>query len=154
LATVNIDSKLLEALKQSTCFGIAHDEEVPECRQCDVKGQCKAKSEGVMNIPTPTVKPKKAVSETKSEPKPKATTPKKPTTTTKSATPVSKPSTTAQKHAPKTTQPSGGGNAPDFKPMGLDELKALAEQRNVEWKDYGNDNITRMRLIMALKKSY
>jgi hypothetical protein len=43
---------------------------------------------------------------------------------------------------------------PDFKSMSLDELKELAAERNVEWKDYGNAQITRMRLIMALKKSY
>jgi hypothetical protein len=148
LATVNIDSKLLEALQQSTCFGIAHDDEVPECKQCDVKGQCKAKSEGG-SIPTPTLKPKKpSVSETKTE-KPKATAPKKPAT---------KPSTTTK---PKATTPTpakpkatASGDLPDFKPMTLPQLEDLARERNVEWKDYGNDSITRMRLIMALKKSY
>lgn len=148
MATVNIDSKLLEALQQSTCFGIAHDETVPECKQCDVKGQCKAKSEGLA-VPTPTTKPKKAVAEPKAEPKKtapaKKSTPAK--TTTKATAPKSTPKPTAKKTAPS-------GNMPDFKPMGLDELKALAAERSVEWKDYGNDQITRMRLIMALKKSY
>lgn len=147
MSTVNIDAKLLEALQQSTCFGIAYDEEVPECKQCDVKGQCKVKVEGGINIPTPTTKPKKAVSETKAEPK-KPTPAKKPTAT---KAPVTKPKATAP--AKKTTS-TPSGDAPDFKPMGLDELQALAAERNVEWKDYGNDNITRMRLIMALKKSY
>ena len=150
MATVNIDSKLLEALQQSTCFGIAHDEDVPECRQCDVKGQCKAKSEGVMNIPTPTAKPKAATP--KAEPKAKASTPAKKPTTTKA--PDAKPKAKVVSKPKATPASSGGGNAPDFKPMTLEELKALAEQRSVEWKDYGNDNITRMRLIMALKKSY
>lgn len=146
---INIDTKLLEALKQSSCFGIAHDESVPECKQCDVRAQCKVKSEGEINIPIPRGKstvtpPVKEVA--------KKETPKKPTTTKK----ADKPSTPAKKSspAPKKSAPSNPDDTPDFKNMNLDELKALAGLRKVEWKDYGNDQITRMRLIMAIKKSY
>jgi hypothetical protein len=152
LATINIDSKILEALQLSTCFGIAHDESTPECKQCDVKGQCKVKSEGGLNIPTPTAKPK---SETK------VTETAKPKATKTSTKPASKPATASKPAAkttptpkPKATVKPPSGDAPDFKPMTLDELKSLAEERKVEWKDYGNDQITRMRLIMVLKKSY
>ena len=146
MATVNIDSKLLEALQQSTCFGIAHDETVPECKQCDVKGQCKAKSEGLA-VPTPTTKPKKATPEPKAEPKKTAPAKKStPAKTTKTTAPKSTPKPSAKK-----TAPAPSGNMPDFKPMELDELKALAADRSVEWKDYGNDQITRMRLIMGNK---
>lgn len=140
-----IDSRLLEALQASTCFGIAHDETVPECKKCDVEAQCRKRSEGA-DIPTPMGKilppsgtsPKKdkAKSSAKSDTAPKKTSPKK-QAPAKSPAPAPTPS-----------------NLPDFKPMSLDELKDLAKQRNVEWKEYGNDNITRMRLIMALKKSY
>lgn len=141
---INIDSQLLKSIQDSTCFGIAYDEGVPECAQCDVKGQCKAKSEGA-NISTPMTK---AVDKTPKADNKKADAPKKEAKTTKKETKKEvKPST-------KKEEKKVPANMPDFKPMSLEELKKLAEERSVEWKDYGNDNITRMRLIMVLKKSY
>ncbi|AID50509.1 hypothetical protein [Bacillus phage CP-51] len=150
----SIDSKLLEALQESTCFGIAHDESVPECQKCDVRGQCKARMEGA-NIPTPRKKEKKVVE-----------TPKEAKATTKSAPKSDKPSTGSTGTVKKTTPAKPKAEAkkkdpvqysadmPDFKPMSFQALKDLAAERNVEWKDYSNDSITRMRLIMNLKKSY
>ena len=143
---VNIDSKLLEALQASTCFGFAHDATVPECKQCDVQAQCKSKSEGA-EIPTPTRKVSKP--DLPKEDKPvEAKKPTKPTTTKSSSTPAP-----AKKAPPKKTS-TPSGNLPDFKAMTLEELKDLAKERNVDWKEYGNDNITRMRLIMGLKPTY
>ena len=141
MANASIDAKLLEVISKSTCFGLAHDETVPECKICDVKGSCKAKMEGGLGgSPIPTTR----TISTPPEEKPKTTT------APKSKKADSKPKTPAkQKETP--TTPS---NMPDFKPMKLPELEELAKSRGVEWKDYGNENITRMRLIMALKKSY
>lgn len=149
---INIDTKLLEALKASTCFGIAHDESVPECKQCDVRAQCKVKSEGELNIPIPKGK---AVVSPPVKDVAKKETPKKPATkkSDKPSTPAKKSSPAAPKKA-TASKSSGSGDIPDFKPMSLDELKALANLRKVEWKDFNNDQITRMRLIMSLKKSY
>lgn len=147
---IDVNSELMEILKSSTCFGIAPDSTVPECQKCDVAAQCKAKYENGLDIPRPTAKPKKEESKEvvapKTTAKPKAAA--KPTTPTES-----KPKTTAAKKPAKPAKESNP-NVPDFKPMQLDELKALAATRNVQWKDYGNDQITRMRLIMALKSSY
>lgn len=144
---VNIDSKLLEALQSSTCFGLAYEESVPECKQCDVKSQCKAKSEGG-NIPTPIMKTQPAKTSTSVETT-KTTTKKETKTTKPKATPTKKTTKSVDKKPVATP-----GNMPDFKPMSLEDLISLAKERDVEWKDYGNDNITRMRLIMVLKKSY
>jgi cobalamin biosynthesis Mg chelatase CobN len=159
---IQIDSRLLEALQQSTCFGIAYDETVPECKQCDVRAQCKKKSEGFLNIPTPTAKPKKTAQSSTKEDKPasKATTtaskPKATKTVASKSTAkaTAKSTSTVKKAGTKKSTPVPAGNMPEFKSMTLDELKELAAERNVKWKDYGNDNITRMRLIMELKKSY
>lgn len=141
---INVDSKLLDALQESSCFGIAFDDTVPECKQCDVKNQCKAKSGGA-DVPLPTKsKPKKEEAKSTKKPTPK----KKDTAPTKKA---DKPKAKVVK-SPKSS-PSNP-NMPNFKEMSLDELIKLASDRNVDWKDYGNDNITRMRLIMSLKKSY
>lgn len=143
VANISIDAKLLEVLNASTCFGLAYDADVPECKQCDVKGSCKAKMEGGLgDSPIPTHKLVSAsTSAPVAEEKPKAT---------------SKPKAPAKATKPKEDKPKAAtpANMPEFKPMSLDELKDLAKERNVEWKDYGSDNITRMRLIMALKKSY
>lgn len=145
---VSINPELLKLLQESTCFGIAHDETVPECKMCDVKHQCKAKTEGGLNIETPITRTVKAT------PIAEKKTTKKTTTSKTTEKPKSKP-TTKKKPAPakkpKAPEPKG---LPVFKDMSLDELKDLAKERDVEWKDYGNDQITRMRLTMALKKSY
>jgi hypothetical protein len=150
---MSVESKLLEALQESSCFGIAHDENVPECKQCDVRGQCKSKSEGE-SIATPKSKPKQNVSQSKVETKDtKKPTNTKPTKSSTTAKKLDKPSTKPKAQTkPKTTHRPGV--LPNFKSMSLEELKALAVERNVEWKEYGNDNITRMRLIMNLKASY
>lgn len=163
---INIDSKLLDALQQSTCFGIAHDDSVPECKQCDVKAQCKAKGEGA-SIPTPKGKPKSQPTGTAAEPStPAVQASGKSAKSGKSSGKAGGSSTKKNDNKPaggtkpaSTPKPASqpaqqNGNMPDFKPMGLEELKALAAERKVDWKDYGNDQITRMRLIMNLKKSY
>lgn len=135
-----IDAKLLEILAESTCFGIAYDLSVPECKQCDVKGSCKAKMEGGLGgTPVPTTK---AV----------AIEPKKEAKTTSAPKKASEPKAT--KPTTKKAESKPVGNLPDFKAMTLENLENLARERNVEWKDYGSENITRMRLVMALKKSY
>lgn len=154
LANINIDSKLLEALQQSSCFGLAYAEDVAECKQCDVRGSCKAKMEGALTgTPTPMTKavPEKPKKEDKPS-KPKASAKKE--TASKPSTPkASSAKPKAPKAKPKASTATNP-NMPDFKSMSLDELKDLAKERKVEWREYGNDNITRMRLTMALKKSY
>lgn len=152
---IDVSSKLLALLKESSCFGIAHDSTVPECQKCDVQAQCMRKMEGEMVAP-PTSKPKAKTTPAPAEPKPKASKPKtdKPKTDKVAA---EKPKAAAKKTEPKkakATTAVASADMPDFKPMSLEALKELAAERKVDWKDYGNDNITRMRLIMALRASY
>lgn len=141
----NVDSELLANIQESTCFGIGYDEKVPECSRCDVKGQCKAKSEGA-DLPTP----KGRVVTKAEEPKKEKTTVN---TTIKTDKPTSTKKTTKPNKSKKEKKPLPD-NLPDFKKMSMDELQGLADQRNVEVPDYGNPNINRMRLIMKLKDSY
>ncbi|AYP68627.1 hypothetical protein EalM132_00115 [Exiguobacterium phage vB_EalM-132] len=167
---VTRDARLLEIFQESTCFGIAHSDEVPECKQCDVKKQCKSKSLGA-DIETPKKRslPKGDVlneqleaQKTKKKSKDVENPMKDTEALVKEPVAKSKKSTTPKANADKTIKttpkkkatPSGADNLPIFKDMDFKELTALAEQRNVEWKEYGNANITRMRLIMALKNSY
>lgn len=149
---INIDKQLLEMIQGSTCFGIAHDMTTPECKMCDVKLQCEQKVKGA-NIEAPTLKVKKERVEPVVPPKSTPTVDKE--EVVKTATPKTK--------TPKADKPASKGkkeptayrdDMPDFKQMSLGDLKNMAHSNSVEWTDYGNDQITRMRLIMSLKKLY
>lgn len=142
---MDINSKVLAVLQSSTCFGIAYDDTVAECKKCDVCAQCKVKSTGFPLDNATTQLMDKALEPVRNEKKKKATT--STTTTKKKKTTTS----TAKNTAP---QVKINGDMPNFKGMSLEELKKLAETHSVTWMDYGNDNITRMRLIMVLKKCY
>ena len=146
---IDINATILNTLKQSTCFGIAHSDEAPECQMCDVKAQCKAKIQGA-DLPTPKSRPVSTATAKPAEEKPKAKKPAKKTEKPKEKA-KSAPKTTAK---PKpASKPKSNSNI-DWKAKQLDELKEMAKEKNVEWKEYGNDNITRMRLVMELKKHY
>jgi len=137
-----VDPKLLQVIQESTCFGIAYDGGVPECIKCDVKGPCKTASEGAP-IPAPVSNNFKP--ETKNEVK---------SETAKVEKPVEKPVKKSTNKQPESGATSESTCAIDFKAMTLDDMKAMAEKEEVAWKEYGNDNITRMRLTMALKKHF
>lgn len=146
---IDVESKLLAVIKSSTCFGLAHDDTVPECKMCDVKAQCMKKTAGAdIPVPTERTKPERPAKPAAEKP-PK---PAKPSTETASKPAAEQSASKPKKPAKPATEPVG--NQPNFKEMSLDDLKALAAERSVSWKDYGNDNITRMRLIMAIRKSY
>lgn len=178
-SNITRDARILEIMQESTCFGIVHSDDVPECKQCDVKAQCKSKTEAGMVQPEPPKRKfpnvedmlNKQVEDMKEAKKAKSASPTvnpmegkdallagKPTSKAK---PTTKPSTKKPKSEkpPKSTPKrkttsSGSDNMPIFKDMDINELSELAAKRNVEWKEYGNASITRMRLIMALKSSY
>lgn len=139
-----VSKQLLDVLEASTCFGIAHDLTAPECKQCDVQAQCKARTEGA-TIPTPRTKTQTTKTASAKEDKPSTTTKKTASTTSK----ADKTSTTAAKADKPTKEVSA--KMPDFKPMAWEDLVALANKHGVEVKDYNSPAISRMRLIMALK---
>ncbi|AGY47003.1 late gene regulatory protein [Bacillus phage CampHawk] len=150
-----MDARLQRILEESTCFGIGHDPNVKECKMCDVREQCKAKTQG-MNVPTPTRKKPEDVAPAKEKPTTKKTTAKKSTAKEekKETAPKAKETKAKPKSKPKKAKAPENPNLPNFKEMSFEELVELAKERNVEWKDYNSPNITRMRLIMALKASY
>lgn len=146
---LNIDKQLLGVLQESSCFGIAHDETTPECKRCDVRLQCKQKVEGA-NIVAPTIREMKEPA-----PKPKAENKTHPAKKTVEPKAKAEPKPKADKPAKKTKAPvSYASDMPDWKPMSIGELKNIAVERQVTWTEYDSEQITRMRLIMNLKKSY
>ncbi|WIT26459.1 hypothetical protein [Bacillus phage SPO1L4] len=151
-----MDAKLQRILEESTCFGIGHDPNVKECKMCDVREQCKAKTQG-MNVPTPTRKKPEEVAPAqpkKEKPTAKKSTAKKSTAKEEKKETAPKAKETKAKPKAKKAKAPDNPNLPNFKEMSFEELVELAKERNVEWKDYNSPNITRMRLIMGLKASY
>lgn len=140
-----------EMIKNSTCFGIAYDGSVKECKICEVRMKCKAKCEGAGGIEVPkkpeqvNLADKDEVSTSdeaaaKSAAKEKDKTAKKPT-----------------KKATAKADVKYDDNMPDFKAMSMDELVALLTERGgnpADFDKYTSENIKRMRLTMALKKTY
>lgn len=148
---INFDKRLIKEIEESSCFGIAYDSEVPECKQCDLTAQCRAKSVNrsvgkslpVVEVEdsTPAKKTTKKASK-KNAPKAKATKE------------VAKSKATGKKESKTVETAKIPGEMPEFRGMPWEEVQAIAKKYDVEYKDYGNDNITRMRLVMTLKKMY
>lgn len=141
---VSVDTKLLSTLQSSTCFGIAYDGGVTECKQCDVHLQCKVKSEkGILTTTGEIILP----IEEKSDKPTKVVIPLKKSHVKKSPVTGKTPTgTPAKKDTPV--------SMPDFKAMDIEELKKMAVKYDVVFRDYKNDNINRMRLIMTLRKQF
>lgn len=153
----------MKKVKDSKCFGIAWDGEVKECKICEVANMCKQRTLGsVKQVPPTASKPatKKAdkvstvdtmaPSNPRPEPKNQSDDVKKPAK--KSAAKSSKKSSKSDKPAVNYAP-----DMPDFKPMSVDELLALAKDRGLnpaEFDSYTHANIKKMRVTMALKKTY
>lgn len=148
-----------ELVKSSKCFGIAWDGTVKECKICEVKNRCKSKTmmgngekppaldiadvdevvveETTNNKVVPFHKKKKEDSEVKG--KKEAGTPEK------------------KKVKDKAVEKNYDENMPNFKSLSIDELSDLAKERGIdisEFDKYKAENIKRMRITMALKKTY
>lgn len=136
-----------EMIKSSSCFGIAYDGSVKECKICEVRTKCKSKCEtGNGDLPK---KPAAAQQADKSE-----------VSMSESAIDKSKEKEKAAakksaKSAKTTTQYAD--DMPDFKGMSIDELLDLLKTKGgnpAEFDKYAAENIKRMRITMALKKFY
>lgn len=141
-----------EMIKKSTCFGVAYDGSVRECKICEVKLKCETKCRmGVGEVPT---KPEPAVLADKEE------VSMTDEAMSKSRAKEKQAAQAAQKKPVKEKKVSTvvyEDNMPDFKPMSVEELEALLTERGGNPKDfekYANPSIKKMRLTMALKKTY
>lgn len=139
-----------DMIKKSTCFGIAYDGSVRECKICEVKLKCENKCRcGVGDVPQKpsgvALADKDEVSMTdeamkKSQAKEKDMKAKKPVSEKKLKAEV-----------------KYSGDMPDFKPMSIEQLLDLLKERGGnpdDFKKYDNESIKKMRITMALKKTY
>ena len=143
-----------DLIQNSICFGVAFDANVKECKICEVKARCKAASDGTFGrlgaLPEKPEKPEATLVAEKDEITYEE--PKKGKTQLK---PLSERKTTSTKN----TKPSVtySEDMPDLKAMAYEDLEALAKERGLNLEDfekYSNNNIKRMRMTMAIKKTY
>lgn len=147
-----------EQIRNSSCYGVAYDGTLPECKRCDVSQRCSArcaalseKEDGELTIEVPFTQissPPTVVQVEKSKTS-KTTQPAKPVSSTLSSL-TKKPKI----KTPKTYDPS----MPVLKNLSIAELKELAIQRKCEGLE-GIESITsqqiqRMRYIMLIKATY
>jgi hypothetical protein len=128
-----------EMIKNSSCFGVAFDGSVRECKICEVKLKCESKCRLGGDSKPASVNVATADEVTHNDNK-KATN--------KKSVPVKE----AAKPKAEYTD-----DMPDFKSMSADEIEQLAEERGIDmsqFEKYKAANIRRMRVTMALKKTY
>ena len=131
-----------EMIKNSSCFGLAYDGTVRECKICEVKLKCESKCRlGVTKPEQVDVADTSEITEKD---------------TKKTASAAKKPAVKA-KEAAKKPAVQYADDMPDFKSLSMEELESLAGERGIdlaEFQKYSAANIKRMRMTMALKKTY
>lgn len=152
----------LTAIKSSKCFGIAWDGECKECNMCEVAKLCKQRTLGGVK---PATKPATATKEEKEE---------EPVSTMKPATARPEPKKAAEQEVTEVEEAPAkkvakakpkkekeevqyADDMPEFKAMSVEELLTLAKERGLSpanFDKYTNTNIKKMRITMALKKTY
>jgi hypothetical protein len=137
-----------DKIKESRCFGFAFDKDAKECKICEVAHMCEQRVLSDIKKPTPkpTVKKDMAEQDASTVMKPQNN---RPEPQKESAKPTKK----KEKKVTKNYDP----DMPDFKAMSIEELDSLAVERGLnpdDFNTYANVSIRRMRLTMAVKKTY
>lgn len=152
----------MKKVKESKCFGIAWDGDVKECKICEVATLCKQRTLGsVKQTPATSSKPvtKKADKEdtvstmVPSTPRPEPKNKSEDLKKSEKKSPAKKSSGKKSDKAEVNYDP----DMPEFKEMSMEELLELAKDRGInpaEFDKYTKVNIKRMRVTMALKKTY
>lgn len=153
----------LTAIKSSKCFGIAWDGECKECNMCEVSNLCKQRTLGgakpSVSKPVTTTKEENA-EEPVSTMKPATSRPEPKNAAEQEATEVEEaPAKQETKSKPKKDKEEVqySDDMPEFKSMSVEELLTLAKERGLNpasFDKYTNTNIKKMRITMALKKTY
>lgn len=139
-----------DLIQNSVCFGVAFDGSVKECKICEVKARCKAASEGMSKAYVMSLEKAEKPGATLVAEKDEITY-EEPKTQLK---PLKERKTTSVKAKAEVTY---SGDMPDLKAMEYSDLESLAKERGIKLEDfekYSNNNIKRMRLTMAIKKTY
>lgn len=159
-----------EMIKNSSCFGVAFDGKVRECKICEVRMKCESKCRmglspvvpspsDIIDIEAPEENKAEAVS---SNSKPEAVELADKGEISMDESTLEKVQKEKDKKPVKAKKPVAAvveydESMPEFKSMSMESLEALLVERggNIEeFNKYTNPAIRKMRLIMALKKTY
>lgn len=158
-----------ELIQQSGCFGFAYDPDVRECQRCDVKTKCEARCRATMvSKPATVTIAAPADVDSEAEVKTSAKVLVVPQLNKKAEEkPIEKPKKVEKPAEPKPEKPKKAvekpvinysPDMPAFKDLPMEELEKLAAERGIDVpsviEKYSAPNIKRMRLTMALKKTY
>lgn len=141
------DSRLLEQLEGSTCFGLAHDPKARECKMCDLQQDCAARSAGnnifdkikVLNPETEEALQK--AEELKRKPDAEAVD------SEDGLTP-------RQRRKKRKKELNAKIGMPDTKKMTVEELWEAVKEKGGTCDTYENPSTQKMRLSIALKECY
>ena len=142
-------SNIEDMIAKSTCFGVAWDGSVKECKICEVRTRCESKCKMGIGSSEPPKKPESIPFADKAE---IVLDPED-----LKAEPVEGKKATKPVKEKKVCDITYADDMPDFKPMSVDDLIKLYVERGgdaTEFDKYGNPQIKKMRVIMALKKTY
>lgn len=127
--------KSLEQQKsESPCYGMAFSSSAKECKICHFREDCKLKSEAFLQKPESPMTKSTLLAKEKAKTNPDI---------------ASKVKVIGNKN--KAT------GMPDFKALSLEDLEKLAAERcpnDTSWQKFDNVGIRRMRVTMAIKKTY
>lgn len=141
-----IDAKdVLEQLEKSSCFGVAHNPKAKECKKCDLQAECWAKSasnnlHATVKILNPEVEAELAKAKSHAR-----------RTTGDPDTDEAKEEKRQRRLRRKENEKLIG--LKNTRKMSTAELWNYLDEVGGECKEYDNDRIQRMRLVVAIKKA-
>ncbi|GLI90900.1 hypothetical protein ACSHUI_00025 [Bacillus subtilis] len=167
---LNVNPKLLQQLEESACFGHAYEEGCKECGLCEQRIECSAKTktnsvfdelkvlspesnEALLAFRTKRSKRKDQENALSSEESVELSVvePSNVETEKPKKKKARKESRKERRARKKAELPP---DFPNTKEMSCDDLWKLLEERGGECKVFEDKKIQKMRLIMALKKTY
>ena len=149
-----------DMIKTSGCFGLAYDGTVKECRICEVRLKCESKCRmGQVSKPAPVQIATPIEVNTVEEVKSVSTVPVIQPEDTKKVKKPAPPIKAPNKKEKVVEKPpvQYAADMPNFRGFSMEELENMAIKRGCDMKDlekYVVPNIRRMRLTMAIKKTY
>ena len=145
-----------QQIKESTCFGLAYDPKVKECKICEVALKCESKCRnGNIEIKEPVNVVMTDIDDVTATPEQPSKQPSK-----AASQKATKKSTNGDKKPKKEKPPKNySPDMPDLSKMSDEELDALGSERGIDVealheKFSSSVNIYKMHLKMRLKKTY
>lgn len=145
-------------IEKSTCFGLAWDGNVRECKICEVNHRCASKcTMGRAVVPEEDLPAKPTIEDIVKNDIPFEMVEETEPTEAEEAEEAEETEQEEPKQEETSKVEEQNETMPDFRNMSLDDLEQLYAKRGLDLKDmekYVNPSIRKMRMTMAIKKTY